>query len=148
MMLIFFMAVSRLSCKGVRRYRHNSKAMTISGDPAHGGSYTLASAGPDEPTVNAGFDVSRTFVGFVHDIAPSAQRFGDAGKPCFFGGRKTVYMVTDFVEHIDDVVDAFERVGDFCRPRHCQAPHLRKSAPANLAAQRRPFAQNPAAMAL
>jgi hypothetical protein len=64
------MAVSRLSCKGVRRYRHNSKAMTISGDPAHGGSYTLASAGPDEPTVNAGFDVSRTFVGFVHDIAP------------------------------------------------------------------------------
>jgi hypothetical protein len=68
--------------------------------------------------------------------------------PCFLGGRKTVHMVTDFVEHIDDAVDAFERVGDFCRPRHCQAPHLRKSAPANLAAQRRPFAQNLAAMAL
>jgi hypothetical protein len=46
------------------------------------------------------FAFFRTFVGFVHDIAPSAQRFGDAGKPCFFGGRKTVHMVTDFVEHI------------------------------------------------
>jgi hypothetical protein len=40
------------------------------------------------------------FVGFVHDIAPSAQRFGDAGRPRFFGGRKPVHMVTDFVAHI------------------------------------------------
>ena len=27
--------------------------------------------------------------------------------------RKTVHMVTDFVEHIDDAVDTLERVGDF-----------------------------------
>ena len=49
--------------------------------------------------------VFRASVGFPHDIAPGAQRFGDAGKPCFFGGRKPVHMVADFVEHIDDVVD-------------------------------------------
>ena len=47
-----------------------------------------------------GFVVFRTFVGFVHDTAPGAQRFGDAGRPRFFGGRKTVHMVTDFVAHI------------------------------------------------
>jgi hypothetical protein len=66
--------------------------MTISGDPAHGGSYNLASAGPDELTVNVGFDVSRAFVGFLHDIAPGAQSFGDAGKPCLFGGRTNARM--------------------------------------------------------
>src|ERR1700722_3862152 len=76
------------------------------------------------------FAFFRTFVGFVHDIAPGAQRFRDAGKPCFFSGRKTVHMVTDFVEHIDDAVDTLERVGDFSRRRHCQALPLRKSAPA------------------
>ena len=58
-----------------------------------------------------------TFVGFLHDIAPCAQRFSDAGKPCFFSGRKTVHMVTDFVEHIDNAVDTLERVGDFSRRR-------------------------------
>ena len=47
--------------------------------------------------------IFRAFVGFLHDIGPGAQRYGYAGKPCFFGGRKTVHMVTDFVEHIDDV---------------------------------------------
>jgi len=94
--------------------------MTISGDPADGGSYNLVSAGPDEPTVNVGPPavskllvaslVFRALVGFLHDIAPGAQRLCDAGKPCFFGGRKAVHVVTDFVEHIDDVVDALERV--------------------------------------
>jgi hypothetical protein len=34
--------------------------MTISGAPAHGGSYNLTSAGPDEPTVN----VASTYPGF------------------------------------------------------------------------------------
>ena len=72
------------------------------------------------------FAFFRTFVGFVHDIAPCAQRFGDAGKPCFFGGRKTVHMVTDFVEHIDDAVDALERVGDFCRPSSLPSSPLEK----------------------
>ena len=48
--------------------------MTISGDPAHGGSYNLASAGSDEPTVNVGFDVSRAFVGFVYGIMLVPQR--------------------------------------------------------------------------
>ena len=56
------------------------------------------------------FVVFRAFVGFVHDIAPRAQRFGDAGKPCLFGRRKTVHMIHDFVEHIDDIIDAFQRV--------------------------------------
>ena len=40
----------------------SAKAMTISGDPAHGGSCNVASAGQDEPTVNVCFDLSRTFV--------------------------------------------------------------------------------------
>ena len=88
--------------------------MTISADPAT----ALTSASPDEPTVNVGFDVSRAFVCFVHDMAPKPLRFGDAGKPCLFGGRKTVHMVTDFVEYIDDAVDTLERVGDFSRCRH------------------------------
>jgi SAM (Sterile alpha motif) domain-containing protein len=44
------------------------------------------------------FIVFRAFIGFLHDIAPSAQRFGDAGKPCLFSRRKTVHMVTDFIE--------------------------------------------------
>ena len=52
--------------------------MTISGDPAQGGSYNLASAGPDEPTVNVGFDVSPAFVGFVYGIVLVPPRFGDA----------------------------------------------------------------------
>ena len=82
--------------------------------PCHSGSYRVASASSDEPSVNMGpwgifsgrtccFEAaSRLWFlpNFVHDIAPSAQRFGDAGRPCFFGGRKTVHMVTDFVEHI------------------------------------------------
>jgi hypothetical protein len=78
--------------------------------------------------VNVGFDISRAFVGFVYDIVPVPQRFGDAGKPCLFGGRKTVHMVTDFVEHIDDAVDALKRVGDFGR-RLLSAPFLRKVYP-------------------
>jgi hypothetical protein len=60
----------------------------------------------------------RAFVGLLHDIAPSAQGFSDAGKPRFFGGRKTVHVVTDFVEHIDDAVDPLERLRDFYRRRH------------------------------
>jgi hypothetical protein len=39
------------------------------------------------------------------------------GKPRFFGGRKTVHMAADFVKHIDDVIDALERLGDFHRHR-------------------------------
>jgi len=34
------------------------------------------------------FAFFRTFVGFVHDIAPGAQRFRDAGKPCFSADEK------------------------------------------------------------
>src|SRR5262245_46384518 len=34
------------------------------------------------------FVVFRAFVGFLHDIAPSAQLFSDAGKPRLFGGEK------------------------------------------------------------
>ena len=63
----------------------------------------------DEPAASkllVVFALFWTFVGFLHHIAPCAQRFGDAGKPSLFGGRKTVHMVTDFVEHIDDAVDA------------------------------------------
>jgi hypothetical protein len=76
-------------------------------------SSSQASASPDEPTVNEGpcgyivvgvaaqraaqgftkllvvFAFFRTFVGFLHDIAPCVQRFSDAGKPCSFSGRKT-----------------------------------------------------------
>jgi hypothetical protein len=60
----------------------------------------------------------RAFVGLLHDIAPSAQVFSDAGKPRFFGGRKTAHVVADFVEHIDDAVDPLERLRDFYRRRH------------------------------
>src|SRR5262249_14068467 len=60
----------------------------------------------------------RAFVVLLHDIAPSAQGFSDAGKPRFFGGRKTVHVVTDVVEHIDDAVDPLERLRDFYRRRH------------------------------
>ena len=85
----------------------------------------------------------RTFVGFLHDIAPCAQRFSDAGKLCFFSGRKTVHIVTDFVEHIDDAVDTLERVGDFSRRLLPSSPLERKVHRQNLAALRQAFAQRP-----
>src|SRR6516162_7229805 len=74
----------------------------------------------------------RACVGLLHDIAPSAQGFSDAGKPRFFGGRKTVHVVTDFVEHIDDAVDPLERLRDFYRRRHFSSFSLEKRAPDEL----------------
>jgi hypothetical protein len=51
--------------------------------------------------------------------------------------EKPSHMVTDFVEHIDDVVDALEQVGDFRRRRHSfKLPLLRKSAPSGAIAVR------------
>jgi hypothetical protein len=41
-------------------------------------------------------------------------------------------MIHDFVEHIDDVVDALERVGDF-RRRHLSSSPLMKSGPNEVA---------------
>jgi hypothetical protein len=40
--------------------------------------------------------------------------------------EKAVHMVMDFVDHIDDVVDALERLRDFHRRRHFFKPPLRK----------------------
>jgi hypothetical protein len=58
------------------------------------------------------------FPGFLHDVAPNSQGFGDAGKPRLLGRRKTIHFVTDFVECIDDVVDALDRLKGFHRRRH------------------------------
>jgi hypothetical protein len=58
-------------------------------------------------------------------------------------------MVTDFVEHIDNAVDTLERVRDFSRRRHCQAPHLREKCTGKTSqhyASR--LRNNPVAMAL
>jgi hypothetical protein len=41
--------------------------------------------------------------------------------------RKTVHVVHDFVEHIDDAVDALERLRDFHRRCHFfKLPHLNR----------------------
>jgi hypothetical protein len=81
MMLIFFMAVSRLELQRSSSLPAQQQSDDDQRRPCPRGSYNRASAGPDEPAVNVGFDVSRAFVRFLHDTTPGAQRFCDAGKP-------------------------------------------------------------------
>ena len=67
MMLIFFMAVSRLELQRSSSLPAQQQSDDDQRRPCPRGSYNRASAGPDEPAVNVGFDVSRAFVRFLHD---------------------------------------------------------------------------------
>src|SRR5262249_50536253 len=110
----------------MRRYfTHASCELPL---PNNGGADTTARVPPSSQLVRVAVAQQKEaashlyflprFRRLLHDIAPSAQGFSDAGKPRFFGGRKTVHVVTGFVEHIDDAVDPLERLRDFYRRRH------------------------------
>jgi len=112
-----------------------SRAGTSSSEPQTKGGRLYEAASP--------LIFFRAFVGFLHHIAPSAQRFSDAGKR----GRRTVEWIVDNTREESrpytciDIADALQDAADTFRKRlwtdddPCVQIWLEKDALAGVIAQ-------------